>query len=266
MFPQPTSPLSPQPVRARIPLGRPRWTYVFLAVNVVVFVLLELSGGSENARNLIAWGANYAPYVDRGEYWRLFTANFLHIGYTHVFVNSYSLFILGQDVEAFYGNRRFVALYLLSALSGAVASYLFTHGLSAGASTALFGLFGALGAYYLKHRDMLGAFGRQRLTSLAITLALNIIIAIAPGSRIDNFGHLGGLVGGFVLGWFFSPRYALRDPYVSVFSPVTDVTRGRPELANDQVADENSLSRQVLVIAIFVLTLAVLTLARPSLV
>lgn len=260
MFPQ-----SQQPVRARIPLGRPRWTFVFLGINVVVFLLLELTGGSENARNLIAWGANYAPFVDRGEYWRLVTANFLHIGYMHVFVNSYSMFILGQDVEAFYGNRRFVALYMLSALSGAVASYLFTHGLSAGASTALFGLFGALGAYYLKHRDMLGAFGQQRLVSLTVTLVLNIVIAIAPGSRIDNFGHLGGLAGGFVLGWFFSPRYALRDPFTSVFSPVSDVTRGRPELANDQVIDENSLSKQALVMALFVLALVALTLARPTL-
>lgn len=248
----------PQTVRLRLPVGKPFLTYVFLAVIIAVFVLEEATGGSTLSRNLIRLGANYAPLVDAGEYWRLFTANFLHIGLSHIFVNAYSLVILGREVEALFGWRRFLALYLLTGLSGAVFSYLFTHDLSAGASTALFGLFGALGAFYIRNRQMLGQMGQRMLGNLAITLFINVAIGLSPGSGIDNFGHLGGLVGGLVLGWFFCPRYERSDADVSAYLPGASA----PIV---ELRDTNSLGKQTLVIGAFVLALIALVATRGGL-
>ena len=258
MTPQfPGLPSAPQqqPVRFRIPLSKPRLTYVFLAIIIAVFLAEEFTGGSTSSRNLIRWGANYAPLVDAGQYWRLFTANFLHIGFMHIAVNAYSLYILGREVEALFGWRRFLVLYLLTGLSGAVFSYIFTHGLSAGASTALFGLFGALGAYYFRNRQMLGETGQRMLGNLAITLFINIAIGLSPGSGIDNFGHLGGFVGGLALGWFFCPRYAQRDTSGGMYLP---------GITTLELVDTNSLGKQTLVIAVFVLALIALILFAPT--
>ena len=101
-----------------------------------VFVIETLAGGSESQRALVSLGANDAQRVTAGEFWRLFTANFLHIGLVHIAFNLYALYIVGTEVEMFYGPWRFLAIYLLTGLSGALASYAFTYGLSAGASTA----------------------------------------------------------------------------------------------------------------------------------
>ncbi|HEY4722823.1 MAG TPA: rhomboid family intramembrane serine protease, partial [Anaerolineae bacterium] len=112
MNPLENRPAAPPPLR--MPLSRPRWTYILIGIIAVVFVLEELGGGSQNPEVLIQFGANYAPLVSAGEYWRLFTANFLHIGILHIMLNAYSLYIIGQEVEAWYGASRFMAIFLLS--------------------------------------------------------------------------------------------------------------------------------------------------------
>ena len=123
-----------------------------------------LAGGSDNPQTLVNLGANYAPRVTvLGEYWRLFTANFLHIGLMHLAFNLYALYIVGTEVEMFYGPARFLVIYLLTGLSGAIASYAFTYGLSAGASTAIFGLIGTLVAFFIRNRDVFGEMSRSRL-------------------------------------------------------------------------------------------------------
>lgn len=251
-------------MRAPLPMVKPRFTYVFIGICAVVFVLMTLTGGTESSRNLIRWGANYAPLVDAGEYWRLFTANFIHIGVLHLAFNLYALFQLGQQVEAIYGYPRFIAIYLLSGLSGAVFSYLLTHGLSAGASTSLFGLFGALVVYFYKHREMFGKAGQQQLINLGVILLVNVIIGLSPGSNIDNFGHLGGFIGGAVLAWFLCPRYAPVDPFANALAPAMSPTR-KPELSNGIVMDTNSLPKQLLPVTLFVLALVALTAIAPSL-
>ena len=237
---------------------RPRWAYVFLAINVIVFIAMELTGGSTDPRNLVRFGANWAPAVAAGEYWRLFTANFLHIGVLHLAMNAYGLYVLGAEVEMLYGHPRFIVIYLLSGISGAVLSFMLTQGLSAGASTSLFGLFGALAIYFYKHREMLGAFGQQRLISLGMILLVNVLIGLSPGSSIDNFGHLGGFIGGALLGWFLCPTYKAVNPFEWAFS--ASESRPKPELFNGEVMDTNSLSKQLLSVALFMAGLVVLTL------
>ena len=257
MIPDNRPPAPPPPVRLRLPLAKPMWTYVFLVINAIIFVAMTIDGGSENGDTLVRWQANYAPLVIAGEYWRLFTANFLHIGIAHILFNSYALYSLGAQAEALYGPRRFVVTYLLTGISGAVFSFAFTHGLSAGASTSLFGMFGALVVYFYKHRKDLGAAGQQQLVSLGVTLALNVMLSLT-NPRIDNWGHVGGFVGGVILAWFLCPVYERVNPFAHAFEPVLPASR-KPELSNGEIMDTNSLAKQSFIVVVFAVGLIALT-------
>lgn len=258
------------PVRTPVPLARPRWTYIFLAINIIVFLAMTVvglqsgvggavvSGTGRMTPILIDFGANLAPLVASGQYWRLITANFLHIGVLHLLVNSYTLYILGRQVEALFGQPRFVAIYLLSGIAGAVLSYMLTQGLSAGASTSLFGLFGALVVYFYKHRRLFGQLGQQQLVSLGVTLAINIFLGLSPGSNIDNWGHAGGFLGGLALAWFLCPNYVPNDPLARAFDSVVAQSR-RPELVNAYLIDTNSLPQQIFPVTIVAVALVALT-------
>ncbi len=192
----------------RLPTFRPRVTYVMMGLLVAVFAVETLVGGSEDPQVLIKLGANYAPLVTMGDYWRLFTANFLHIGLLHLFFNLYALYIVGTEVEMFYGPWRFLVIYLLTGVSGAIASYTFTYGLSAGASTAIFGLVGTLFAFFTRNRAVFGEMSRARLSNLVVVIAINVFYGLSV-SAIDNWGHAGGFVGGFILGWLLCPFYQI---------------------------------------------------------
>lgn len=205
-YPPPAPPTTP--VSLRLPLTKPRATYIFLAIIVVVFIIEELSGGSQTSRVLIGMGANYGPLVTAGDYWRLFTANFLHIGFLHIAFNGYALYILGQETEALFGTARFVVIFLLSALAGAIASYAFTYGLSAGASTGIFGLIGTLIAFFVRNRQLFGVLGSSRLTNLIVVAAFNIFYGLTT-PFIDNWGHVGGFIAGLTLGWLLCPFYQI---------------------------------------------------------
>ncbi len=199
------------PAPLRLPTYRPRVTYVIMGLLVLVFIAETAAGGSDNTRVLIELGANVGPLVTLGDYWRLFTANFLHIGLAHIAFNLYALYIIGPEVEMFYGPVRFSAIYLFSALSGAVASYAFTYGLSAGASTAIFGLIGTLVAFFTRNRSVFGAMGRARLGNLAFIVVINVMLGLTPGASIDNWGHIGGFIGGAMLGWLLCPFYQVES-------------------------------------------------------
>lgn len=275
MQPTPDDPRPPRSVRVHLPLAHPRWTYIFLIINGVLFVAMLIAGLTQStnlqdafrhlgrvlqgdSNLLIDFGANFAEYVAAGQYWRLITANFLHVGIVHLLFNSYALYGLGIQVEAVYGHRRFVTLYVLSGISGAIFSYIFTHGLSAGASTSLFGLFAALVVFFFKQRKLLGATGQQQLIRLGVTLAANVYLGLSPGSRIDNWGHVGGFVGGLILAWFFCPRYERANPFFHAFEPIIRPEH-KPELRNDEIMDANSLASQKWVVGMFVVGLITLT-------
>ena len=187
--------------------GRVVVTWLLLAVNIGVWLLMQLAGGSTNSDVLLRFGAMFGPLIAAGEYWRMFTAMFLHVGVLHLFFNCFGLLIFGRLVEGVYGNLRFSLIYVLAGLSGSALSYMFNKtAIAAGASGAIFGILGALAAYLLVHRSALGDMGRRNLTSLAMIAALNLGIGlIIP--NIDNWAHLGGLVGGFLMGLALAPRY-----------------------------------------------------------
>jgi rhomboid protease GluP len=191
-----------------VPFHAPLWTYVMLAINVLVWLAMTLLGGSENVQTLVRFGAKYQPLIVAGEYWRLLTANFIHIGILHLAMNSYALYLFGLQVESRYARSRFLVLYLLSGLGGTVLSYIGSSALSAGASGAIFGLVGAITVYYATYRDAFGSQGRRQLSSLFLVMGLNLVLGLM-NPQIDNLGHAGGLLVGLVLGWAYCPRYRL---------------------------------------------------------
>ena len=172
----------------------PFLTYTLLGINLIVFLLMTLAGGSTNQSVLIAFGAKVNTLIQAGQIWRFLTSAFIHIGIMHLAFNLYALWALGPLTEESFGHRRFLIIYILSALGGSIASFLFTTALSAGASGAIFGLLGAL-LYFSYKRPYLWKSG----------LGMNLIIVIfvnfgfgllQPG--IDNFAHLGGLFTGTI--------------------------------------------------------------------
>ena len=192
--------------------GRPVVTYALLAVNLLVWLMMEAAGGSKDQDVLLRFGALSSPRIADGDYWRLFTAMFLHLGIEHLLVNSLGLFIFGQLVERIYGPVRFALIYVLAGLFGSVASYHFINILAtgAGASGAILGVMGAFAAFFLARRDVLGEVGRQNLMGILVIAGISLFFGlVTPG--IDNWAHMGGFVSGFAIGFAFAPRYKAVD-------------------------------------------------------
>ena len=180
--------------RAVFQNGRPIFTYLLIAVQVVMFLLLELSGGSTNTATLTAFGAKNNVLILDGEWWRLITPMFLHIGLTHLLFNTFALWSVGAAVERIYGSGRFLLIYLVSGIFGSIASFLFNTAIAAGASGAIFGCLGALLYLAISNRKL---FFRTMGTNIIVIILINLGIGFTV-SGIDNAGHLGGLVGGFL--------------------------------------------------------------------
>jgi rhomboid protease GluP len=174
--------------------GKPFFTYVFTAINIILFIMMTLAGGSTNTAVLLEFGAKFNPLILEGEWWRFITPMFLHIGLLHLVMNSLALYYLGIAVEQIYGRLRFLWIYLFSGFTGSLLSFLLTPNLAAGASGAIFGLFGAL-LYFGVTKPKL--FFRTMGMNVLFVIGINLVFGFSvPG--IDNAGHIGGLIGGFL--------------------------------------------------------------------
>jgi len=179
------------------PLFRfPPVTVALMVVNALVFAAMEYYGGSSTPFTLLIFGAKLSGPVLHGDYWRLFTANFIHIGLLHLVLNSLTLIQLGMLCENLYGRLRFINLYLLSGMGGFLASTLFLDSLSAGASACLAGLMGATLIFGWRHYQEIPKIFRPHFTWYLLPW---VIVMIGTGfifDRIDNMAHIGGLVTG----------------------------------------------------------------------
>lgn len=174
--------------------GKPYFTFLFLLLNSIMFLLLEANGGSMNINTLIQFGAIENNAILNGEWWRIITSAFLHIGGLHFFMNMLALYYLGIFVERIYGSHRFFIVYFFAAISGGLTSFALHTKVAAGASGALFGLFGAILYFGLIHRQIFKqTIGRNVILILLINLFIGIFIP-----QIDMGAHLGGLIGGFL--------------------------------------------------------------------
>ena len=175
---------------------QPIVTYIIMAICIILFILMELSGGSTNSQTLLKYGANLDVLVKNGEYYRLFTCIFLHIGIMHLLCNMYSLYIIGREVENLFGKIKYIIIFILSGIFGSIMSLAFTHNtISAGASGAIFGLLGALLYFGMHYRTYLGEAIKRSIIPIIV---VNLIIGFfAEG--IDLAAHMGGLVGGVLV-------------------------------------------------------------------
>ncbi|WP_234396938.1 rhomboid family intramembrane serine protease [Bacillus massiliglaciei] len=175
--------------------GKPFFTYVFIFLQMVMYLFMWADGGTTNPETLIAYGAKYTPAIADGEWWRFFTPIIIHIGFIHLLMNTVTLYLIGSDVERIYGRMRFLVIYLFSGFMGSLASFLIMpNTISAGASGAIFGCFGALLYFGVAHPKL---FFRTIGSSVIILIIINLGIGFSI-SGIDNAGHIGGLIGGFL--------------------------------------------------------------------
>jgi rhomboid protease GluP len=188
---------------------KPLITYTLMGVTIFIYLIQILTKSLFGVDYPAMLGMKVNELIIQGQYWRLFTPMFLHASILHIGFNMYALFVLGTGLERFYGHKRFLALYLLSGFSGVVASFLFSPGPSLGASTAIFGLLGAQGVFFYQNREIIGSAARSSLANVVTIAAINLVIGLSPG--IDNWGHMGGLVGGIIFAWFAGPKYERRD-------------------------------------------------------
>jgi membrane associated rhomboid family serine protease len=150
-------------------------------------------------------GLKANDYILQGELWRLITPVLLHGSIVHILFNMYSLYAIGPGMESNYGHGRFLILYLLGAFAGNVLSFMFSTYNSLGASTAIFGVFAAEGIFIYQNQDALGPRARSALTQIVVLALINLANGLRPGAGIDNWGHIGGLVGGALFAWFAGP-------------------------------------------------------------
>ena len=185
-----------QQIKMRAWLRRPLWTYVFLGIQTIVFIIMELFPRLE----IPYYTGMYGPYlVHFNEWWRLVTPIFIHFGVMHFVMNSLILYFMGQQIEAIYGHWRFFLIYMFSGIMGNTASFAFNEAnvLSGGASTSRFGLFGALFilGFHFKYNTAIQQLVRHFLLFIAMTFVFGLL-----DTSVDVWGHVGGLVGGLVLG------------------------------------------------------------------
>jgi rhomboid protease GluP len=215
--PEPTPPQQ-QAVRVSLPESAPYVTYAIIGVTVVFYILQIVSValfGYPSTFTNIDWlelfGARINDFIRAGQLWRLFTPALLHGSIPHIFFNMYALFSLGTGLERYFGHGRFLGLYVLGAFAGNVVSFLFTDGYSVGASTAIFGLIGAEGVFLYQNRKLFADRFRSAIGNVIFIAAINLfVIGSLPG--IDNWGHIGGLVGGLM--------------FTSLAGPLWDVEAG----------------------------------------
>ena len=187
--------------------NNPLAVYSILLINLLIWVLTEVIGSSRDPMTLRQFGAITYLDINNGDYWRLFSAIFLHIGVGHLAVNCLSLLIMGGLLEKMVGHSRFAVIYIGSGISGSSFSYLMIPflGVGAGASGAIFGCVGALAGYFIVNRKSMGEMGKQNLNAVLILAGINFAFGyIVPG--IDNWAHLGGFIAGVILGIGVVPR------------------------------------------------------------
>jgi rhomboid protease GluP len=212
--PQPIARIRPVRAQVRLPERVPFVTYTIIGLTVLVFLLQLMT---EDTRLVIAntrcgdlaacLGMKVNNLILAGQWWRFITPVLLHGSLLHIGFNMYALYVLGPEMERHFGHVAFLLLYLASGFAGVVFSFLFTENASLGASTAVFGLMGAHGLFVYRNRKLFGARAQAMLRNIAQIALINLLIGLTPG--IDNWGHIGGLLGGALFAYVASPVYSL---------------------------------------------------------
>lgn len=177
--------------------GKAIITYILIAVNLMIYALTAYLSGNivdSDTNVLVFLGAKVNELISGGEYYRLVSCMFLHGGIVHVALNMYSLYALGPFVESLYGKVRYTIIYFLAGIVSSLFSYIFSPHISVGASGAIFGLLGAALVFAVKMRDRIR---KDFIINILSVIGINLVMGFSI-PNVDNFGHLGGLVGGIL--------------------------------------------------------------------
>lgn len=176
-------------------------TYVIIGLLVLIYLLGLFTNNQDNFINMFAV---YGPFIRKyHEYYRLLTGTLLHGGLFHLLSNCYALYIIGSQIESFYGKSKYLIIYLFSAITGSLLSITLANNASIGASGAIFGLMGSLLYFGYYYRVYIGSTWKQRILPVIL---LNLVIGlIVPG--IDYFAHIGGLIGGVLISMAVGLKY-----------------------------------------------------------
>jgi rhomboid protease GluP len=180
-------------------------TMAIISINVVMYIItaylsyIYASGSIFNSDTnvLVLLGAKVNNLITQGQYFRFVTCMFLHGGIVHLGVNMYSLYAIGPMVEKVYGKVKYIAIYLISGICASIFSYVFSTSVSIGASGAIFGLLGAVLVFAIKSK---GKTGNEFIRSILSVIFINIFIGVTL-PNIDNFAHIGGLLGGMIIAY-----------------------------------------------------------------
>lgn len=200
--------------RVAVRIRRPKITYILIAINIIIWALLNLysmKSGRSYSELLSVFGAKVNIDIIKGQYWRFITPIFLHANITHLLINCYSLYAVGVTVERIYGHAKFIFIYLVAGFMGSLLSFMFSINPAVGASGSIFGLLGALLYFGVEFPKLFKAyFGHSIMTTLAINLVYGFM-----NTGIDNFGHIGGLIGGFLASGIVKVKYDNKKWYLS---------------------------------------------------
>ncbi len=188
-------------------------TPIIVILNVLIFIIMLISGVHPimpSGESLLLWGANFRPLTIEGEWWRLITSTFIHIGIFHLLMNMYALIYIGLLLEPYLGKTRFLSAYLLTGLVGSVTSLYWNEiTISAGASGAIFGMYGVFLA--MLSTNLIEKTARK---TLFISIGIFVLYNLANGLKggVDNAAHLGGLISGVIIGYSFYPGLVKPKP------------------------------------------------------
>ena len=264
----------PAPAWARARPYRPWVVYSIMALTVIVFILQYIDEQTTGSDIFIFWGAKVNSLIVQGQLWRLVTPLLLHANIIHIGFNMYALFVVGPALERYYGRLRFLLLYIIAGIAGNVASFYFSIYDSIGASTAIFGLIAAQGVFVFRNRLFFGAQARPLLINTIIIIGVNLLfgaslnLVAGPNSPgIDNWGHLGGLIGGFAFAWFAGPLFqrqtVLVEPGPASINTFPAVESPLPRVAV-RLVNQVSLNRAWVVAGLELAVLAGLTVTRMA--
>jgi rhomboid protease GluP len=232
----PPQPLPAPPQQERVPISlpatSPRVTYTILGITIVAYLVQLLTQYLYGYDLAVGLGAKANDAIRAGQLWRFFTPMLLHGSIMHIGFNMYALYIFGIGLERRYGHGRFLLLYVISGFAGSVFSFLFSNAYSIGASGAIFGLIAAEGIFLYQNRRLFGASFGKALNNVIFVVAINLFLGLQPG--IDNWGHIGGLMGGLIFAWFAGPHWEVQG--ISPNRQVVDQREPRDVIVGTAVA------------------------------
>ena len=184
------------------------FTISLIIINVIIYFILEYTGSTLDANHMLEFGALYPDKItQQGEYWRFFTATLMHFGFEHLLNNMVMLGVAGQILEKALGKMKYLVLYFVAGIGGCVLSYMEmmqsgNYAIAAGASGSIFGIIGALAWIILIHK---GRYKNLTGKGMIMMLIFSLYYGASTGD-VDNWGHIGGLLMGFLLGVIFYRR------------------------------------------------------------